>query len=531
MGSKFIQRHKRKSLIAALLLLFRSRVRYVILFLVVAGVSAPFVVSQDMLYRLVMLPPVNYVLKAAGLQGFIATINPAYSNEIFQAAMQRAMYESGQDSVWNQFLRGMSPMGGTGGPSSLAMLRAEYLARAAEEEREKARSARGRADQVKGAVSDEEKARSGGADAVDFESYLASYSGADEGGGFGYMDQGGGSDGAAYPFMNRTLLGPGGGPAGRDSGVYSGAMSKAASGVPVPGNPKAVKGKNMGRVSGFSWRNASYNRGASKSPGSRINRQGAIFRLSETFAMTGAAYRNPTASSEYQASYTGSTYDGNSVDNEEIQTDDAPPPVPDNAWVTNTIGGASELSDMAEHCSKVSGEQSAIISENTKKIDDISKTLGKPPKCCKHGAVDRWNGKIERIKALCIDNNTRQGIISQACQNPSNTDQVNCNQYNKMKIKKCSKLKCFLSIILAIILMVIGFAFGGILGAALMIAGALMMLSQLMPSLAGLLAGLLGGVGLASFFVGEEESQEAMKTALETNAASDDETEGEKEEE
>lgn len=504
MGSKFIERHRRKSLLASLLLLFKGKARYVVLLVMVLGASAPFVVSQDMLYRLVTFAPISYVLRATGLHSVIASLNPAYSNDILQAAIDRAMFESDQDSVWNSFLRGVSStMTGGANVSSLAMLRG-----GADLYRAEGKPGKGKPGEVKGAVSDEEKARGGGADAVNFEDYLADAAGAGGPGdsGFGYMNNGGGSYGGALgsgsPFMNRTMLSGGRGAAGPDDGMYGGAMSQAASRVPVTGNPKPVTGKRMGRVSGFSWRNAGY-RGKGESLGSRINRQGAMFRLAETFTMTGAAYRNSTASSEYQASYVGSTYDGNAVGGEQVQTDVTPPPVPDNSWTSDLMQGADELTDMAKECSKVAGEQSPVISQNTKRIDEISKTLGSPPKCCKHGAVDRWNGKVEQIKALCVDNNSRQAIIASACQNVH--DPVNCNDYNSMKISKCSKLKCWLGIILSILMMILGAVLlftgvGTLIGAALLAAGTLMLLGQVIGGEFGMILTALGAV--AAFFVG-----------------------------
>jgi hypothetical protein len=301
--------------------------------------------------------------------------------------------------------------------------------------------------------------------------------------------------------------------------MYGDAMNQAANKVPVAGNPKPVTGKRMGRVSGFSWRNTGY-RGQGQNLGARVNRQGAMFRLAETFTMTGAAYKNSTASSEYQASYVGSTYDGNAVSAGEIQTDITPPAVPDNSWTSDLMQGAEELNDMAVECSRVAGQQSPVISQNTKQIDEISKTLGSPPKCCKHGAVDRWNGKVEQIKALCVDNNSRQAVIAAACQNVH--DPVNCNDYNSMKISKCSKLKCWLGIILSILLMIIGAVLmitgvGALLGAALIAAGALMLIGQIVGGEFGMMLSILGAVaacfiggplaGLAAGFAGYVVSQ------------------------
>lgn len=504
MGSKFIERHRRKSLLASLLLLFRGKARYVVLLVMVLGASAPFVVSQDMLYRLVQFAPVSYILRATGLSSVITSLDSSYSNDILKAAIERAMRESDQDSVWNSFLRGMSgTMTGAGSGSSLAMLRGgEDLYRAGKPGKDGKRPG-----EVAGAVSDADKARGAGADAVNFEDYLADAAGAgglDDGSGFGYMNGAGGSGsyggalGGGSPFMNRTILGGGRGVAGAADGMYGDAMNQAANKVPVAGNPKPVSGKRMGRVSGFSWRNAGYRGQGSGAAGSRINKQGAMFRLAETFTMTGAAYKNSTASTEYQASHVGATYDGNAVGLEEIQTDVTPPAVPDNSWTSDLLQGANELTEQAEHCSNVAGEQTTHISENSDKIDEITAGMGKPPKCCKGSAVNRWNGKIEQIKALCMDNNARNSLISAACQ--SEDKPVDCNNYNKMKIKKCSKFKCWIGIILAILLIAVGAFLLGPVGIALIVAGAAMLIGQVIGGPFGSILSALGAV--AAMFIG-----------------------------
>lgn len=510
MGSKFVERHRRKSLLAALLLLFRGRAKYVVLLLMVLGASAPFVVSQDMLYRLVQFAPVSYILRATGLGSVITSLNTSYSNDILKAAIERAMYESDQDSAWNNLLRGMSGAmagAGAGAGSSLGMLRGgEDLYRAAADGRD-GKGGKGRPGEVAGAVSDADKARGDGADAVDFEDYLAGAAGAGgagDGSGFGFMGGRGGSGsfggslGQNSPFMNRAILGRGPGVGGAADGMYGGAMNQAASKVPVAGNPKPVSGQRMGRVSGFSWRNSGYRGPGAGSAGSRINKQGAMFRLAETFTMTGAAYKNPTASSEYQASHVGSTYDGNAVGLQEIQTDTTPPAIPDNSWTSDLLQGAGELMEQAQHCSRVASQETTHISENSDKIDEITSNMGKPPKCCNGGAVDRWNGKVEQIKALCKDNNSRNSRISAACQ--SEDKPVNCDNYNKMKIKKCSKLKCWIGIILAILLIGIGIFLLGPVGIALIVAGAAMLIGQVVGGPFGAILSALGAV--AAMFIG-----------------------------
>ena len=51
MGSEFVDKHRRKSLLSLLLLIVRGRARYVTIALLVASASLPFVISGETLSR------------------------------------------------------------------------------------------------------------------------------------------------------------------------------------------------------------------------------------------------------------------------------------------------------------------------------------------------------------------------------------------------------------------------------------------------------------------------------------------------
>ena len=468
MGSKFVEKHKRKSVLAALLFIFQGRTKYVGILLILTILSVPFVISGETLGRILELGPVASFLRTVGLGSIVSTINPKYSNDLLRAAMDKAAEDSAQNSYWAKFLKSINAtMPPGGGPSSIAMLRGGADDIFGPPVLKDGKDAKRGAGQVKGAVNDEEQANGQGADGVDLQGLLAN---AGQGGGGLYGDLmgqnlagnfGGGSASGGGPYANRTLLsGPGGTGGGRAAGMYSKVMGQSASKVPVPGSPQKVNTKTMGRVSGFSWKNVGYKTSSAKM-NIKLNSKKPMFQLAETFAMTGAAFKSKESALEYQASYTGTTYDGNDANLDVIQTDaGSPPSVPDTSFTGDLISGAGDLQNQAKACSEASGTHGAAMSDDGKKMEDVGKTLGKPPKCCSSG-VGAWNGKIDRIIGYCNDYNGHEVQLAAACQNKSSP--MNCAGYNKMKIKPCSKWKCWLAIILMILL---GGLFG-ILGAVI----------------------------------------------------------------
>jgi len=476
MGSKFVEKHKRKSVLAALLLIFSGRAKYVGVLLMLMILSIPFVASGDLLSRMIELRPVAAFLRTVGLGSLASTINPKYSNDMLKAAMDKAADDSTQNSFWAKFLKSINatlPPGG--GPSSLAMLRGgadDIFGPAVLKDTDGKRGP----NQVKGAVNDEERQNGETGDGVDLQGLLAGGpggAGGADGGLYGdLMGQnlagnfaGGGPMSGAGPYANRTMLSGAGGSSGKGAGMYSNVMSQSASKVPVPGSPQKINTKRMGRVSGFSWKNVGY-----KTANSKVNIQKnpkkPMFQLAETFAMTGAASRSKDSAYEYQAAYTGSTYDGNDANLDVIQADNAPATaVPDNAYTQTDMTAVTDAQNAAKECSDAQGTHGAAMSNDGKQMKTIGEGMGSPPSCCS-SRVGAWNGKIDSVMSLCRDFNVNEAQLAAACQNTSSP--MDCGRYSKYKIKPCSWLRCFLAFLLSLlfigVLLIIGMVsalFGG----------------------------------------------------------------------
>jgi hypothetical protein len=529
MGSQFVEKHKRKSVLAALLLIFQGRVKYVAILLIVTVLSVPFVMSGETLGRIIELRPVAAFLRSVGMGSVVSAVNPRYSNDMLRAALDKASADSEQNSFWNKFLKSINAtLPPAGGPSSMDMIRGGGADLFGMPRVNDTADKRGPG-QVKGAVNSEERAKGETGDDVDLQAMLGG-NGAPGGNSGLYGDlmgqnlngrfsDGGPSDGSA-PYMNRGMFKGSGGSAGSAAGMYNSVLSQAASKVPVPGSPIKTNAKRLGRVSGFTWKNVGYRTNSAKMD-VRINSKKPMFQLAETFAMTASAYKSRTSAPEYQASYEGSTYDGNDVNADVIQTDAAAPVVPDTSFTGDMINGTMEMQNLAKTCSDAQGTNGAQMSKDGKAIDDVSKTLGKPPKCCDHGGVSRWNGKINQIINYCNDFNTNEVVLAAKCQNKSSP--MDCNGYNRMHISPCSKWKCWLGIILAILLMVVGFGLG--IG-LLVVAGIGLLISQLVPGVLGMILSAIVG-GFAAVFVGLTLAQQVLSTIVQIGAGKASEGSGE----
>ncbi len=462
MGSKFVEKHKRKSVLAALLFIFRGRAKYVSILLVVVLLSMPFVISGEMLASMIELPGVSAFLRGIGMGDMVASLSLKYSNnDALKAAMDRAAAESEQNSVWAKFLNTINATAKpSNGASGLAMLRGGNADLFGPPQVKDGANMHRRPDQVAGAVNDEEKRRGDDGADVDISGALAR---ADGSGLYGDLmgtnlagNFSGGSASGSAPYLNRTMMTGGGSVAGRGSGMYSKAMSDASGRVPVPSGPSRVKTKKMGKVSGFSWKNVGYRTSTNKMD-LKLNSKKPMFQLAETFTMTGAAYKSKDSALEYQAAYTGSTYDGNDVDLPVIQTDETAPAVPDTAFAGDLMNGVTKIQEEAEACQQADGIYSPRISEDARQLDTIGNSLGKPPKCCS-GGVGAWNSKISRMVYYCQDYNANSAALAAACQ--SSGEKMDCGRISSMRIKPCSKWKCFLALVLIILL--VGLLFGGI---------------------------------------------------------------------
>ncbi len=476
MGSKFVEKHKRKSVLAALLFIFQGRAKFVSIMLIVVILSAPFLLSGETLNSLIELPGVSAFLRSVGLGSVVSSINPKYSNDLLRAALDKAASDSAQDSFWARFLKSINAtLPPAGGASSMAMIRGggNDLFGLPEVKDKGGKAGPG---QVKGSVNDEERARGETGDDVNLEGMLGKVSGGSGGYGdsMGQNLAGNFADGGAMsgsgPYMDRTTLGgPGSASAGRGAGMYNQVLAQSGSKVPVPGTPQKINTKRMGRVSGFAWKNVGYKTSNAKVD-IKLSSKKPMFQLAQTFAMTGSAFKAKDSALEYQAAYTGTTYDGNDSNVDVIQTDAVAPVVPDTAFTGDLIDGTLELQNEAKKCSDAQGTYGAQMSMDGKMMDETAKTLGNPPMCCS-GGVGAWNSKVARIEAYCNDYNANEAQLAAACQNRSSPMQ--CNYGSKMHINPCSKLLCFLLIIAIIFL---GFLLGGLLGALIagMIVGAAM---------------------------------------------------------
>ncbi|MDO8804501.1 MAG: hypothetical protein Q7R35_08715 [Elusimicrobiota bacterium] len=458
MGSKFVEKHQRKSVLAALLFIFKGRAKYVSTLLLLTILSVPFVISGETLNRIIELRPVAAFLKSVGLGGVISAINPRYSNDVLRAALDKAAGDSAQNSYWAKFLKSINAtMPADGGPSSIAMLRGRADDIFGLPELKDGKYGKSGPGKVKGAVNEEERQRGETGDDVDLQGLLAGGPGGPggrggEGGGLygDLMGQnlagnfGGGSASGSGPYMGR---GTGGSVGGRSSGMYNKVMSQSAGKVPVPGVAQKVKTKKMGRVSGFAWKNVGYKTKSAKVD-VRLNSKKPMFQLAETFAMTGAAFNTKDAAYEYQAAYVGTTYDGNAANLDVIQTDAASPVVPDTAFTDATITGVEGMQQAAMNCSRAQGTNGAQMSSDGRQMEDIGRSMGSPPSCCS-SRVGAWNAKINRVMALCADFNVNEAQLSAACQNTSNP--MDCGSYARFRINPCSWLRCFLAFLLSLL--------------------------------------------------------------------------------
>lgn len=496
MGNKFIEKHRRKSILATLLFIFRGRTKFIAILLMVTILSVPFVISGEMLGRIIELRPVAAFLRSVGMASVVSALNPKYSNDLLKAALDKAAEDSQNNSFWNKFLKNInSTLPPGGGQSTITLVRGGGDIFGLPEVKDPKGGKTGPGN-VKGVVNEEERSRGETGDDVNLESLMAR--GADgEGGLYGDVmgenlaDRFGGAGNA--PYVGSSMMGGGPSVGGRSNGMYSKVYSQSGAKVPMPGKPSKVNTKSkMGRVSGFTWKNVGYGKKNAKMD-VKLSNQRPMFQLAQTFALTATAYNSKKSAAEYQAAYTGATYDGNDVNLDVMETDAAGTKVPDTAMTGNLITGAGDMQDAAKACSEAQGTHGAKMSEDGNLMDDTIKSLGKPPKCCSHGAVDAWNGKVNTIFTTCIDFNMHEAQLATACQNKSSP--MDCNSYNSMRIKKCSKWKCFLSLILAILLIIVGLLTGQIWMVAI---GVGMLVSQMFPGILGMIFGALLGFGLFS---------------------------------
>lgn len=480
MASSFIQRHKKKTLASALLFFLRKGRGIIPLLLIVVLVSVPFIVPGSTLVR---VPGVAGFMNAIGMGSVVSRWSQGSSAgafSAFRAALEKAAQSGREGSFWNSVFRRMASTLPSDQSSIALVVGGKEIA-----DRHKVSVLVSKTKLIKGVVNPDDKKARREADGV----YLGDIPGLDYSqAGMGDMDVLG-INTPYYSGSRRKTF-----PTGADTQLefFGGVLADAGGNVPIPVGPARVRARKMGRLSGFSWRNLSFGRRKSN-VNARINDKGAMFRLAETFAMTATAYKSDTSALEYQTTYVGATYDGTDANADILQTGVGAPDVPDTGFAEDLMQGVDELTDLAEECAESQANEGKRMSDAADEMDRISGTLGSPPKCCS-SAVSKWNRKIDNIKAQCVIFNTNAAVLSQKCQGAG--QQMNCGSYNSMKIKKCSKLKCWLSAILGVLMIIVGialFAFGlGIIGLPLIIGGGLMIAGQLIGGIAGVILSTIG---------------------------------------
>jgi hypothetical protein len=470
MGSKFINKHKRKGALASLLLLLRSRAKYFVILLLMVGTATPFIATRENISTLMQFAPVASFLKFTGLSNVFLNVGSdgSYSAKDLKVAFARdRAYDKGS-SFWTKLLNKMSS-NTPGNQSSIAMLRGTDILKDGDGSNGKG----GRNGKGSGKGESAEGANGGRASHnIDAENLVPDVAGMMEkngmlgdimGSNLADRHGGGAGYGGASPYMNKNLMAMNGGVDDKYVGKYDDTIDEAGKYIPVVG--KAKKARKMGKASGFAWKNAGY-KGQKNKMNTRINsNKRAMFQLAETYAMTGSAVTSDSSAPEYQSSYVGSTYDGNDINADLLDTNDGgSTEVPDTGFTGDLLTGIGDLQEVAQECMDAAANEE--IDETAAEIDRISDTLGSPPKCCKRGAVRRWNSKLDSLTVLCHEFNAGVEVIAEKCQNPSGGEKMDCGQWSSMKISPCSKWKCFL----AFFLLLLGIFTLGIIGVFLMAA-------------------------------------------------------------
>lgn len=497
MASKFIERHKRKSLWALLLLFLRGRGKYLALLVVIILFSLPFVATSDMVERFFGLSPIRYMVKLFGFESVMASINPKYSTDILKAVFDRLKDEYSRS---HPLLRG-SKEESREGIGTLAYVKVgdalkdrklEYKEKDGKKKAQGGKEYPG-GNEIDGVVDE----REGKVDGVDLSDILGGGLLRNEGllgnggllgsSGFyglsrsdGLYGDGvfGGSRLARFSAKDLLASFSGKGGVGRRS-IAEDALSLSQKGVPSVNSPTLKRGgvkvrrgesvtnlrggvevRRSGSVTAFGWRNVGYiKEGAGLSVNITGNRR-ALFQMGETMATTAMAYlQNPAY--ETQQAYIASTYDGLKIPQDMVVTSQEQDIGSiDTAYVSQVVDSAQELGEMAKRCQEAQSVHGTRIGSLQKQIDNILKTMTNPPSCCDHGAVAAWNNKVSTIIGLCNQLNTEAKALGEKCNNP-NPQLSDCGGYANLYIKPCKCKKGFFGGFFGIIL---GAVLGGLLG-------------------------------------------------------------------
>ncbi|HNW43596.1 MAG TPA: hypothetical protein PKI19_03775 [Elusimicrobiales bacterium] len=454
MGSQFLERNKRKSALALLLLLFTGRGKFVAVLMVAGLVSLPFLVSEERINSIMSFPAVAAALHAVGLDA----ASQAPAPDMLAAANLRAADGGAKASFWERFLRAANaPLPPAGTTSTMAMLRGgkDLLGPAVIKDQPGTKAAG--PNNVKGSVNAEDRARGEGADGVNLAGGPGS-GGAD--GVYGDLmgeNLGDRMGGAAGPFANRAVLGGPGGAANRTNGVYNQVMNQAAENVPAPGAPKNLKSK-MGRVSGFAWKSMGRKTARSSNSGLfRSGNRGGMFQLTRTFTAANMAFRSH--SPEYAEVTGGAPYDGNTVEMDSLSVGDViVPAVPDNAFAEGLMGTLDGLLTYDTRCTEVQAAYAEKVQALAEKNEAMKDRVQDPPDCCSSDStINNWNNDAETMKQLCLKADAAQTDCDNAkCSTGYNGTPIdlNCGQYDDMKLD-CGFGECFWGWVLAIVIIVL----------------------------------------------------------------------------
>ncbi len=548
MGSKFIEKHKRKSLLALLLLLFKGRNKYIVLLIMIILFSIPFVATSDMIERFFGLSPVRYAIKFLGLESVMSSLNPKYSTDITKTLFEKLKDEYDSYSLWNKIRGSSDEERRLKGKGSIELVKLDEIQKLQERYRKDKDGKKGKygnegryeEEELDGVIDKEEVEKGKGAEGVNLDGILGRSRGVGEfgegfasdiyGGSFASSRFGSSKDGGNVawtfgkysshdkygPYLAKDFL-KSKGYASKQS-IASVSLNNIKNNIPEASNPNLGKAKvkvsKMGSLTAFNWKNVGYTKQDTKAKVNVSGSKRALFQMGETLATTSMAYLQKPAY-ETQAVYTAATYDGIPLSGNVINADGDPvTSMPDTAYVSEVTDSVQHWEEIAKKCEDAQKVHGTRISTLQKEMDEITKTMGKPPKCCS-SAVHKWNAKVKLLVAKCNELNEHSKALGQECGN-SNPQIINCQQtYGKLYIKPCSKWICWLGIILAIIGLLIGFMIGGFLGAVIgaAIGFAVGFAGSMYMQMAAMGAAFAG----AGAYFADKESEKAIQVTEEIN--------------
>jgi|GEM_PF-1502914 len=447
----FFERNKKKSLLALLLLFIRGRGKYAVILLVLCFASFTTVaLSVDKAAFMANHPSLASILQVFGWGSSLK--DKASSQDMFSAD-----FRNGKSfAFWSNFFKKINaPL-----PPASQSLAMAYL--------------NGSTEGLGGSIPKEEVQKVGPSevDGVAQKDRSSYDEGVDLSSLFNDIKEGGteNSQGTWARFGDTlaNLYGPNGDPyANKDvllndvstsnGGNINDLLDSASAKIPAV-DPQEKK--QSGRASGFAWKkmgSSSKNFGANASGNKK-----AIGQLGETVALSNvAAYK--TDNMEQAVTYSGVVFDN---------TDSAGATLTSgfdtgvaltstgesDSYVESSIQSAGEMQESMEACQNATNSDGQIITDDTNEINEIGTNMGNPPKCCSKSAVKRWNKKCDRMYELCTEINEKQAHMESVCQTYSAATQDttasannDCSTYQSIKIKTCSKWKCFFAILLVIL--------------------------------------------------------------------------------